>query len=255
MEEPVAAEAIFAAEEPAPAQEAEVVEAPSAVVEPEFVAAAAPAAEHTAVEERAAAQEPAEEPAPADESADDVPVTWESDPIEVADAAAFISGPVTAQAPAEAGEEPAVFTEFEGEPAGVDAAEPEGLGLPGWVAPPSEPPPEGAGWLGQALAETTALSHGDVEVLGAAGIDPHDGVGALRLLAGLLRVLERRQVLSVGELAEDLRAQRESAAAPFSTEAHDGAAEVAAEAQQVDEAPAPEEPHPGGEPAEDPQAG
>ena len=50
----------------------------------------------------------------------------------------------------------------------------------------------------------------------------HDGVGALRILAGLLRALERRQVIDLGELAHDLKAQREEAAANFAP-----AAEVA----------------------------
>jgi hypothetical protein len=148
-------------------------------------------------------------------------------------------------APAEefaAAEAPALFTEFEGETeAAAPPAESEDLGLPGWVAPPPDPQPEGAGWLGQALAETTALSQGDIEVLGAAGIDPHDGVGALRLLAGLLRVLERRQVITLSELGEDLQAQRESAAASFALAAHAEAptAEAGAAAPEGDQAAAP----------------
>src|SRR5207248_1060686 len=66
------------------------------------------------------------------------------------------------------------------------------LKLEGWVAPPAEPEPQGAGWFGEALEATTPLSPADVGTLSSVGVDPNDGVAALRALAAILRVLNRR---------------------------------------------------------------
>ena len=98
--------------------------------------------------------------------------------------------------------------------------------LEGWVAPPPDPQPEGAGWLGEALAATTPLSPADLQTLAAVGVDVNDGVGAFRLLATLLRVLERRQAVDLGELAAEVHASRseaEAAAGEARGDAHAGA--------------------------------
>ncbi len=108
--------------------------------------------------------------------------------------------------------EPEVAPGAEGsaEPAPNGEAEP----LQGWVPPPAEEPASGAGWLGEALAATSPLSAGESGTLAAAGIDPNDGAGALRLLAALLRVLHRRQLIDLDELAAEVRlAQPEAASA------------------------------------------
>ncbi|GAC1556388.1 MAG: hypothetical protein NVS2B9_19760 [Myxococcales bacterium] len=90
--------------------------------------------------------------------------------------------------------------------------------IPGWVAPPPDPVPEGAGWLGEALAASAPLSDAEVGTLRSAGIEPSDGAGALRLLAGLLRSLERRGILDVSEIADDVRAARSLSEPPASSE-------------------------------------
>jgi hypothetical protein len=55
------------------------------------------------------------------------------------------------------------------------------------------------------------LSAYDIETLAGVGIDPTDSSGAMRLLAGLLRVLAARQMIDLGELTVDLYSQRSSA--------------------------------------------
>jgi hypothetical protein len=85
--------------------------------------------------------------------------------------------------------------------------------IEGWVAPLREPEPQGAGWLGEALEATTPLSPADVGTLSSVGVDPNDGVAALRALAAILRVLNRRQMLEVDEIANEIRASREQGAA------------------------------------------
>ena len=89
---------------------------------------------------------------------------------------------------------------------GEESAESTPYAMPGWSPPPPDPAPEGAGWVGEALAESAPLSDAEVDTLRSAGIEPSDGAGALRLLAGLLRTLERRGILDVSELASDVRA-------------------------------------------------
>jgi hypothetical protein len=94
--------------------------------------------------------------------------------------------------------------------------ESDNLKIEGWVAPPAEPEQQGAGWLGEALAATTPLSAADVGTLSAVGVDPNDGVAALRLLACVLRVFNRRQMLDVDEIAAEISESRTQAA--FATE-------------------------------------
>ncbi len=81
------------------------------------------------------------------------------------------------------------------------------------MAPPAEPEPQGAGWLGQALEATTPLSSVDYGTLSSIGVDPNDGVGALRLLAALVRVLNRGQHVDLGEVANEIQDSRAQAAA------------------------------------------
>jgi Type II secretion system (T2SS), protein E, N-terminal domain len=119
--------------------------------------------------------------------------------------------------PAAGGEEPAESTPY---------------AMPGWTAPPPDPDPEGAGWLGEALAETAPLSHAEVDTLRSAGIEPSDGAGALRLLAGLLRTLERRGILDVSELASDVRAARVLSVDESTPQSDEGAASQPADADQ-----------------------
>jgi hypothetical protein len=131
----------------------------------------------------------------------DAPATWgETAPVEVADAVP--SEPAAAAGwlpPSDAPGRAAV---------GHESAESAAYMIPGWIAPPPDPVPEGAGWLGEALANSAPLSDAEMETLRLAGIEPSDGAGALRLLAGLLRTLERRGILDVSELASDVRAAR-----------------------------------------------
>jgi hypothetical protein len=87
------------------------------------------------------------------------------------------------------------------------------LKLEGWVAPPPEPEPQGVGWFGEALGATMPLSAADAGTLGSLGVDPNDGVGALRLLAALMRILNRRQLLEIDEIAGEVRESRSQAVA------------------------------------------
>ena len=89
----------------------------------------------------------------------------------------------------------------------------EGLQLEGWVPPPAEPPAEGAGWLGQALHASTPISAQDVATLAAVGVDPNDGVAALRLLASLVRALDRRGLIDFDEIASEVAQNRHEAPA------------------------------------------
>ena len=121
------------------------------------------------------------------------------------------------------------------------------LKLEGWVAPPSEPEPQGAGWLGEALESTTPLSPNDVGTLSAVGVDPNDGVAALRALAAILRVLNRRQMLDVDEIAAEIRESREQGAAAAAERAAQITDGTPGEAAPGEEAPAAQE---SAEPAE-----
>ena len=99
------------------------------------------------------------------------------------------------------------------EESAAPGAEQGELRLEGWVAPPTDPEPEGTGWLGQALEATTPLSVADLGTLASIGVDPNDGVGALRLLATFVRVLHRHQLLDPDEVANEIRESHAEAAA------------------------------------------
>jgi hypothetical protein len=66
-----------------------------------------------------------------------------------------------------------------------------------------------------------------VETLASVGVDPNDGVAALRLLAALVRMLQRRQLLDLDEAAAEIRESRAQGAAEAEAQA---AAAAAAEA-------------------------
>jgi hypothetical protein len=71
------------------------------------------------------------------------------------------------------------------------------------------------------------LSPADLGTLAALGLDPSDGASAQRVLACLVRVLNRRQAIDLDELAAEIRESRM-------------AGEAAAQAQ-VEEQPAGDE--------------
>ncbi|HWE25273.1 MAG TPA: hypothetical protein VG496_15155, partial [Myxococcales bacterium] len=85
----------------------------------------------------------------------------------------------------------------------------------GWSETPSEETQEA--WYGDALSSTTSLSPADLGTLAALGLDPADGAAAQRMLACLVRVLNRRQAIDLDELAAEIRQSQtasESAAQP-----------------------------------------
>jgi hypothetical protein len=98
----------------------------------------------------------------------------------------------------------------------ADEAAPEGAAhLEGWIEPPVAPPaPEGAGWLGEALSASAPLSAHDLGTLEAVGIDANDGVAGLRLLASLLRALDRRGLIDFDEIASEVHESRTQGEAP-----------------------------------------
>jgi type IV pilus assembly protein PilB len=85
--------------------------------------------------------------------------------------------------------------------------------------PPQEATQEEVEWV----AAAEALSAADVATLGALGLDPGDGMGAMRALACLVRVLNRRQAIDVEELAAEIRESRTSAAEVASSGGNPGA--------------------------------
>jgi hypothetical protein len=85
--------------------------------------------------------------------------------------------------------------------------------------PPQEATQEEAEWL----AAAEPLSAADVATLAAIGIDPGDGAGAMRALACLVRVLNRRQAIDVDELAAEIRESRSSSAEVATSEGNPGA--------------------------------
>jgi len=97
----------------------------------------------------------------------------------------------------------------------AEESAPEAAPLEAWTAPPPEPPaPEGAGWLGDALSASAPLSARDLDTLEAVGIDTGDGVAGLRLLASLLRALDRRGLIDFAEIASEVHESRTQVAAP-----------------------------------------
>jgi hypothetical protein len=75
--------------------------------------------------------------------------------------------------------------------------------------PPQEATREEVEWV----ASPEPLSAADIATLGALGIEPGDGTGAMRALACLIRVLNRRQAIDVEELAAEIRESRTSSVA------------------------------------------
>ena len=83
----------------------------------------------------------------------------------------------------------------------------------GGSAPASQEPQGGNAWVGAALDGGTPLSPADLGTLASIGVDPGDGVGALRLLAVLIRILNRSQLIEPDELREEIRESRAQGAA------------------------------------------
>ncbi|HET7786084.1 MAG TPA: hypothetical protein VIR81_09440 [Myxococcales bacterium] len=160
---------------------------------------------------------PAEEPAAEWGASEDLPVEEELSLEE-----ASVEAPPEELPPEEAPQEEAP-QEFQAEEPAPEAPEAEGyaaeqgeeggLQLEGWVAPPEEPEPQGAGWIGEALEASAPLAPADLDALASVGLDPNDGVGALRLLAALVRILQRRQLIDPEELAAEIRESRAQGAA------------------------------------------
>jgi Type II secretion system (T2SS), protein E, N-terminal domain len=78
--------------------------------------------------------------------------------------------------------------------------------------------PQGNAWVGGTLDGGTPLSPADLGTLASIGVDPGDGVGALRLLAVLIRILNRSQLIEPDELREEIResqAQGSASASKF----------------------------------------
>ena len=98
-----------------------------------------------------------------------------------------------------------------GAPEALGEAGTEESPLDGWGAPSQEAPAPGAA-AGEALAATT-LSPADLDTLAAVGVDVNDGVGAFRLLAAVLRVLQRQNAIDFDELAHELEQSRAAALA------------------------------------------
>ncbi|MGE5049253.1 MAG: hypothetical protein ACM3PC_11825 [Deltaproteobacteria bacterium] len=112
----------------------------------------------------------------------------------------------------------------------AEQGEEAGLQLEGWAAPPEEPEPQGTGWVGEALEASAPLAPADLDALSSVGLDPNDGVGALRLLAALVRILQRRQLIDPEELAAEIRESRAQGAAAAAEQS--GAYEDAPESDQ-----------------------
>ena len=180
--------AAAAAEDAPPEQQAaEETYVESAATTQEFAMAEPPAAAEGTSFEESPAEEAAVETAVAEES----PETWSGS---------------SAEEPAAYAEEPQPEQQFQD----VDQ---QPVQTEGWVAPPADAEQEGTGWFGEALAATSPLSPADLGTLAALGLDPADGVGALRFLACLVRVLNRHASIDAEELAAEIRESRIAGAA------------------------------------------
>jgi hypothetical protein len=102
------------------------------------------------------------------------------------------------------------------------AAQPEPE-QPRWSGPEAEPEAQGARWIGEALEGSTPLSPADLGTLASIGVTPGDGVGALRLLAALVRILNRSQLIEPDDLRAEIRESREAGAAAAAAEPSNGA--------------------------------
>ena len=131
------------------------------------------------------------------EALGDVPAEEPRPPVEVT-APMFLGEQRAIEAEEQAGGEPA-----SGELPGEERPE------PGFEA--AAPAAEGEaapGWYGEVPA-APGLSPADLGTLASVGVDPNDVPGALRALAALVRVLNRRQLLDIDELAAEIREGRE----------------------------------------------
>jgi hypothetical protein len=130
----------------------------------------------------------------------------EAEAVEAVEAAGPREAPEAPEAPDDV--EVVESTGADGEEATRGQELPEQEGSTTWEAVPDPADVRDSGWIGQALGEARELSAGDLAILSAVGVDPADGLGALRLVAGLLRLLEARHLIELRDLAADLRANR-----------------------------------------------
>ncbi|HEY2029192.1 MAG TPA: hypothetical protein VGH20_08290 [Myxococcales bacterium] len=159
------------------------------------------------------------------EDAGDVPMEWsepphpgeaplhESPPDQVEREDAYLGTHLHAGVTAH---EPADFTPQEHSDFTAHEAESPAEHAPGEASAERwDAPVEGhdAGWSAEPAA-SSALSAADLTTLSAAGIDPHDPAAALRLLASLVRALERKGILDLAELAAEVHESTAQAAAP-----------------------------------------
>ncbi|HTO97684.1 MAG TPA: hypothetical protein VMK66_11615 [Myxococcales bacterium] len=98
-------------------------------------------------------------------------------------------------------------------------------------SPQAGPAPQDNRWIGEALEGPAPLSPADLGTLSSIGIEPTDGVGALRLLAALVRMLNRSQLIEPDELRAEIRESCAAAAA---------AAQDGVEGEDSPSGPAPE---------------
>jgi Type II secretion system (T2SS), protein E, N-terminal domain len=106
----------------------------------------------------------------------------------------------------------------------------------GWVGVAEDQPQE-AGWAEEAISYTP-LSPADLRTLDALGLDPSDAAAAQRMLACLVRVLNRRQAIDVEELAAEIRESRLAGEAAAQAQPDE---QAAADAPVADELGAAEE--------------
>jgi hypothetical protein len=106
------------------------------------------------------------------------------------------------EAPGEEGAQPEA-PEAAGEYA--EQGEEGGMQPEGWAAPPGESESQEAGWMPGTADASVPLAPADYDALASVGLDPGDGVGALRLLAALVRILQRRQLVDPEEVAAEIR--------------------------------------------------
>src|SRR5712671_618740 len=113
------------------------------------------------------------------------------------------------EAPAEPGYAEEAYAESAGEEeyGQQELTEGEQPAEEGWVATPEDQQQQ-AGWFGDALSSTIPLSAADLGTLAAVGLDSSDAAGAQRMLACLVRVLNRRQAIDLDELAAEIRESR-----------------------------------------------
>jgi hypothetical protein len=85
-------------------------------------------------------------------------------------------------------------------------------------------------YLESTLEGSTPLSPADLGALASIGVEPSDGVGALRLLAALVRILNRNQLIEPDDLRAEIRESLAQGAAAAASPLESGASSSAAEA-------------------------